>query len=105
MTLWTASEAANATGGKAQGDWTVNGVSIDTRTIEVGDLFVALKAARDGHDFVAQALEKGAGAALVSHIPEGLPAGAPLLIVEDVLGALEDLAAPLERAWAAKSLR
>ncbi|QTN35924.1 UDP-N-acetylmuramoyl-tripeptide--D-alanyl-D-alanine ligase [Cognatishimia activa] len=91
MTLWTASEAAKATGGKAQGDWTVNGVSIDTRTIQVGDLFVALKAARDGHDFVAQALEKGAGAALVSHIPEGLPADAPLLIAEDVLGALEDL--------------
>ena len=52
-------------------DWTAGGVSIDTRTIQPGDLFVALKAARDGHDFVAQALEKGAGAALVSRIPEG----------------------------------
>ena len=91
MTLWTASEAAKATGGKAQGDWTVDGVSIDTRTIVAGDLFVALKAARDGHDFVAQALEKGAGAALVSRIPEDLPADAPLLIVEDVLKGLEDL--------------
>ncbi len=58
MTLWTAAEAAEATGGRATTDWAVNGVSIDTRTIEPGDLFVALKAERDGHDFVAQALEK-----------------------------------------------
>jgi len=91
MSLWTASEAAAATGGRAQGDWAVGGVSIDTRTIEPGDLFVALKAARDGHDFVAQALEKGAGAALVSHIPEGVAEDAPLLIVDDVLKGLEAL--------------
>lgn len=91
MTLWTATEAAAATGGRAIGDWSVNGVSIDTRTIEPGDLFVALKAARDGHEFVAQALEKGAGAALVSSIPNGLPGDAPLLLVDDVQAALEDL--------------
>ena len=91
MTLWTASEAAAATGGQAQGDWAVSGLSIDTRTIEPGDMFVALKAARDGHDFVAQALEKGAGAALVSRVPEGLPADAPLLIVDDVQAGLEAL--------------
>ncbi len=91
MTLWTAEDAARATGGRAIGDWTVSGVSIDTRTIQKGDLFVALKAARDGHEFVAQALEKGAGAALVSHIPEGLPEGAPLLLVDDVLTGLEAL--------------
>ncbi|MBU3001132.1 UDP-N-acetylmuramoyl-tripeptide--D-alanyl-D-alanine ligase [Roseovarius nubinhibens] len=89
--LWTAREAAEATGGTAQGDWQVSGVSIDTRTLAEGDLFVALKAARDGHDFVAQALGKGAGAALVNHIPEGVAADAPLLIVEDVLAALEAL--------------
>ncbi|MDX2482235.1 MAG: UDP-N-acetylmuramoyl-tripeptide--D-alanyl-D-alanine ligase [Pseudodonghicola sp.] len=91
MTLWTAPEAEAATGGRAQGDWAVTGVSIDTRTLAPGDLFVALSAARDGHDFVAQALEKGAGAALVSHIPEGLAPDAPLLIVADVLKGLEAL--------------
>ncbi len=91
MTLWTASEAAEATGGQAVGDWQASGVSIDTRTIAPGDLFVALKAARDGHDFVAQALEKGAGAALVAHIPEGVAEDAPLLVVEDVQTALEAL--------------
>lgn len=91
MTLWTSAEAAAATGGQAIGDWAVTGVSIDTRTIQPGDLFVALKAARDGHDFVAQALAKGAGAALVSHRPEGVAEDAPLLIVEDVLPGLEAL--------------
>lgn len=91
MTLWTAAEAAEATGGRATTDWAVNGVSIDTRTIQPGDLFVALKAARDGHDFVAQALENGAGAALVSRIPEGVSDDAPLLIVDDVQTGLEAL--------------
>ncbi len=91
MSLWTAPEAEAATGGRAQGDWAVNGVSIDTRTLVPGDLFVALSAARDGHEFVAQALEKGAGAALVSHIPEGIAPDAPLLIVADVLKGLEAL--------------
>jgi UDP-N-acetylmuramoyl-tripeptide--D-alanyl-D-alanine ligase len=89
--LWTAAEAATATGGEATGDWQVSGISIDTRTLQPGDLFVALKAARDGHDFVGQALEKGAGAALVTHRPEGVAPDAPLLIVEDVQAALEGL--------------
>ncbi|RKF14828.1 UDP-N-acetylmuramoylalanyl-D-glutamyl-2,6-diaminopimelate--D-alanyl-D-alanine ligase [Roseovarius spongiae] len=91
MTLWSAADAAAATGGRAQGDWNAEGVSIDTRSLRPGDLFVALQAARDGHDFVAQALEKGAAAALVSRIPEGVAPDAPLLIVADVLGALEAL--------------
>ena len=60
MSLWTAAEAAAATGGRATTDWVAEGLSIDTRTIRPGDLFVALTDARDGHDFVAQALEKGA---------------------------------------------
>ncbi|MFD0857627.1 UDP-N-acetylmuramoylalanyl-D-glutamyl-2,6-diaminopimelate--D-alanyl-D-alanine ligase [Roseovarius aquimarinus] len=88
MSLWTAAEAAAATGGKAQGDWMASGVSIDTRTLAPGDLFVALSAARDGHDFVAAALAAGAAAALVSRIPEGVAPDAPLLVVEDVLEAL-----------------
>ncbi|WP_170460542.1 UDP-N-acetylmuramoyl-tripeptide--D-alanyl-D-alanine ligase [Ruegeria arenilitoris] len=91
MTLWTASEAAAATGGRATTDWQAGGVSIDTRTLQPGDLFVALKAARDGHDFVAQALDKGAAAALVTRVPEGVAPDAPLLIVDDVQTALEAL--------------
>ncbi len=91
MTLWTSDAAAAATGGEAVGTWSCTGVSIDTRTLEPGDLFVALKDQRDGHEFVAQALEKGAAAALVSHRPDGVAEDAPLLIVEDVLAGLEAL--------------
>ena len=89
--LWTSADAVTATGGRTIAKWKASGVSIDTRTIQPGDLFVALKDVRDGHDFVAQALKKGAAAALVSHIPEGVTADAPLLIVDDVLQALEKL--------------
>ncbi|MFT5062251.1 MAG: UDP-N-acetylmuramoyl-tripeptide--D-alanyl-D-alanine ligase, partial [Polaromonas sp.] len=89
--LWTAAEAKVATGGQAIGDWRASGVSIDTRTIAPGDLFVALSAARDGHEFVAAALQNGAAAALVTHVPEGVAADAPLLIVANVLDALTAL--------------
>ncbi|MBM7068455.1 UDP-N-acetylmuramoyl-tripeptide--D-alanyl-D-alanine ligase [Actibacterium sp. 188UL27-1] len=89
--LWTSTTAAEATGGQAFGDWEATGVSIDTRTLQSGDLFVALADIRDGHDFVADALANGAAAALVSKIPDGVADTAPLLIVADVLRALEDL--------------
>ena len=91
MTLWRATDAAAATGGATRGDWAATGVSIDTRTLCPGDLFVALSAARDGHDFVADALRKGAAAALVSRRPEGVAPDAPLLVVDDVQAALEAL--------------
>ena len=93
MTLWTSDDAVTATGGRSTADWAASGVSIDTRTLQPGELFVALKDVRDGHDFVAQALEKGAAAALVSRVPEGVWPDAPLLIVPDVLQALEALGA------------
>lgn len=89
--LWTSDEAVAATGGRTTAPWAAGGVSIDTRTLQPGDLFVALRDVRDGHEFVAQALEKGAAAALVSRVPDGLSSGAPLLVVPDVLKALEDL--------------
>ena len=91
--LWTSDQAAAATGGRLEGPaWEATGVSIDTRTLAPGDLFVALEDQRDGHDFVADALAKGGAAALVSRRPEGLPAEAPLLVVPDVLKGLGDLA-------------
>ncbi|MCR8725220.1 UDP-N-acetylmuramoyl-tripeptide--D-alanyl-D-alanine ligase [Frigidibacter sp. ROC022] len=93
MSLWTSAEAAAATGGRATVDWQADGVSIDSRSLQPGDLFVALKDVRDGHDFVAQALAKGAAAAMVSRVPEGVAADAPLLIVPDVLAGLAALGA------------
>ncbi|MCP2678124.1 UDP-N-acetylmuramoyl-tripeptide--D-alanyl-D-alanine ligase [Maricaulaceae bacterium NA33B04] len=99
--LWTAAEAARATQGQlTDGGWTAAGVSIDTRTIQPGDLFVALTDQRDGHDFAQAALDAGAAAVLVSK-PEA--ASGPRLVVRDVLSALRDLgAAARERSDAVR---
>ena len=92
--LWTAAEAARATGGEARGEWTAGGVAIDTREMAPGDLFVALAGEnRDGHGFVADALAGGAAAAMVSRIPEGLALDTPLLVVGDTLEGLRGLGA------------
>ncbi len=64
------------------------GASNDTRTIQPGQLFVALKSARDGHDFVPMALEKGAGAILCQHCDGDYPA----IVVEDTRIALGQIA-------------
>ena len=65
MSLWTSAEAEAATLGKASAAFEVSGLSIDTRTLKAGDLFVALKGDnRDGHDFVRAAFDAKAGAAL-----------------------------------------
>ena len=91
MNLWSSSEAEAATLGTASRAFEVNGLSIDTRTIKPGDLFVALKGDnRDGHDFVRAAFEAKAGAALVTHKPEAVDG--PLLTVAHTQRGLEDLA-------------
>ena len=90
--LWIAAEAAAACGGRTTRHWEAQGVSIDSRTLDRGDLFVALQGPHfDGHDFVAQALAKGAAAAMVSRVPEGIPENAPLLLVKDTMDALTEL--------------
>lgn len=90
--LWTAAEAAAATGGRPSGTWSASGVSIDSRSLQPGDLFVALQGPNfDGHDFVAAALRNGAAAAVASRVPEDVPAGAPLLLVADTTDALRAL--------------
>ncbi len=75
--LWTSTQLAAATGAKVAPGMVVSGVSIDSRALAPGDLFVALKVARDGHDFAAAAIANGAAAALVARdiagvIPEKL---------------------------------
>lgn len=86
--LWTSAEAATATGGRAVGRWLASGISIDTRDLAPGDLFVALKDKRDGHGFVPQAQAAGACAALVERrVGEG-----PALVVPNTLKGLEALA-------------
>jgi UDP-N-acetylmuramoyl-tripeptide--D-alanyl-D-alanine ligase len=88
--LWSAAEAVQATGGSGAGGWAATGVSIDTRTLMAGDLFVALRGPNhDGHDFVTAALERGAAAAMVDRDAAG-PADR-LLRVADTLGGLQAL--------------
>jgi len=86
--LWASAEIAAATDGRATGDFTCTGVSIDSRSVESGDLFVALAGVRDGHEFVPGAMQSGAAGALVSQAVE-----APAVIVPDTLRALEKLGA------------
>ncbi|MBN9544970.1 MAG: UDP-N-acetylmuramoyl-tripeptide--D-alanyl-D-alanine ligase [Alphaproteobacteria bacterium] len=102
MTLWTSGEAQVATLGKASTDFSVRGLSIDTRTLKEGDLFVALKGERDGHDFVEAAFKAKAGAALVSRAVPG--AKGPLLTVADTQRGLEDLAVAARARSSAKIL-
>jgi UDP-N-acetylmuramoyl-tripeptide--D-alanyl-D-alanine ligase len=91
--LWTSQDAEAATLGTASKPFEVTGLSIDTRTLKPGDLFVALKGdARDGHAFVKDALAAKAGAALVQRAMGDLPANAPLLTVANTQRGLEDLA-------------
>jgi UDP-N-acetylmuramoyl-tripeptide--D-alanyl-D-alanine ligase len=71
----------------------VKGISIDTRTLEEGELFFAIKGpSSDGHDYVGTAFEKGAAAAVVDEAhAEALRGLGPLYVVHDVLPALERL--------------
>src|SRR5437868_3369768 len=82
----------------------VPGLSIDTRTIRPGEAFFAIQGEnRDGHDFVEAALKAGAGLAVVAAAKQAaLPKDAPLLIVADVLEALNDLARASRARSAAK---
>src|ERR1700733_9327817 len=86
---WTAHDLLEATGGTMSVPFVASGVSIDTRTIQPGDLFVALRGeTSDGHAFVADAIAKGAAGAMV-HRP--VPEVSRLLLVDDTLAALHRL--------------
>src|SRR5690606_7832002 len=92
--LWTIEALVEAMGGRPLGQMPagVHGISIDTRTLEPGDAFFAIKGeTMDGHDFATAAVKAGAGILVVA---EGkLPAlgrlTAPMIVVPDVLAALE----------------
>jgi UDP-N-acetylmuramoyl-tripeptide--D-alanyl-D-alanine ligase len=91
--IWTSDEAVQATGGQCVQNWVAEGVSIDSRTVEFNDLFIALEGPnQDGHAYVADAFKAGAAAAIVRYVPEGYAGGEPLLIVDDTQAALEGLA-------------
>lgn len=91
--LWTFDELAKATGGTLTGvsegaSRQATGVNFDSRALQPGDVFLALKGVRDGHDFVPQAFQSGAAIAVTRRPIEG----GPCLLVPDVQTALEDMA-------------
>ncbi|MGH9587735.1 MAG: UDP-N-acetylmuramoyl-tripeptide--D-alanyl-D-alanine ligase [Acidobacteriaceae bacterium] len=95
---WSGAELEGADGLAAEG------YSIDSRTVGPGELFIAIKGERfDGNDFVSAALERGAVAALVARDRiEAIRKTAgehPLLITDDTLKALQQLAAAVRRHW------
>ena len=88
--LWTAAQAAAATGGTAVGEWQASGIAIDSRAVAPGDLFVALQGPNhDAHAFVDAAMAAGAAAALVRRGAIG--GTTPRLEVDDTLAGLERL--------------
>jgi UDP-N-acetylmuramoyl-tripeptide--D-alanyl-D-alanine ligase len=92
--LWTTADLRAATHGHGHGPIPATGVSIDTRTLKPGDLFVALVGENgDGHAHVAAALAQGAAGAMVHRQPDGVAANAPLLHVADTLAGLTALGA------------
>ena len=94
--LWSAAEVAAATGGVLQGDdRPITGLTYNSREIVPGDLFLALKGERDGHQFAGGAFASGAATALVEHPVDG----GPCVVVPDTLRGLEALGvAARERA-------
>ena len=87
--------------GKFNRESVATGYSIDSRTLQPGDLFFAVQGERlDGHDFVEAALAKGAVAAVVERQHQArFPSGSPLLLVEDTIAALQRLGAAVRRLW------
>lgn len=111
-TMFTAAEIVSATGGRSirgEPSQTVPGISIDSRTLRTGDLFVAIRGERfDGHQFVYAALERGACGVLVNvsaHRIPNTPAEEALLRdkivigVTDTLTALQDLSRFHRQRW------
>lgn len=79
---------------------TFTSASIDSRTLQAGQLFFAIRGPRfDGHAFLEDAAERGAIAAVVAETPEQRPRNLPLVRVDDTTEALSDLASHVRRQW------
>ena len=88
--LWTSDEVAGALGAAITAPFVADGVTFDSRAVAQGDLFFALSGeTTDGHGFVADALKRGAAAAVVSRDVDS--AGGTLVRVPDTMKALVDL--------------
>ena len=89
--LWGWDEIVGAAGGAADGGVPkcgISGLSLDSRGLDAGEVFVALKDQRDGHEFVTGAFERGASAALVRRDYARKPGDGPLIRVPETLEGL-----------------
>jgi UDP-N-acetylmuramoyl-tripeptide--D-alanyl-D-alanine ligase len=92
--LWTWGDLLAASGAAPDGApaAAVTGFSLDTRTLQPGEVFVAIRDVRDGHDFVLEAFRKGAAAAVVESAYKRVAGDGGLLRVEHPLEALRAIA-------------
>ncbi|MDD3287559.1 MAG: UDP-N-acetylmuramoylalanyl-D-glutamyl-2,6-diaminopimelate--D-alanyl-D-alanine ligase [Alphaproteobacteria bacterium] len=91
---WHAEEVIRAVRGHClhEQSWIATGVAIDSRSIQKDDLFIALKGpTHDAHEFIAQAFQNGAVAAIAHRSPTQVPSSAPVILVDDTFSALQDL--------------
>src|SRR5881394_2777657 len=91
-----------AAGGDFDREMVASGYSIDSRTLQPGELFFAVRGERlDGHDFVQAALQKGAVGAVIAKTQAGRFAGDKNLLAapSDVLAALQTLGSAVRRIW------
>ena len=105
--LWTSEALVAAMDGRPLGPMPegISGISIDSRSLQPGDAFFAIKGeAMDGHDFVTAAIKAGAGVLVVAEgkLPSLGRLTAPIIVVEDVLVALEKLGVAARARSAAK---
>jgi UDP-N-acetylmuramoyl-tripeptide--D-alanyl-D-alanine ligase len=90
--LWTSEEVAKLTGGVSSTNWHATGISIDSRTTEPGDLFIPISGPNfDGHNFIKNALMKGAVASITSRPLENISKDTNLLQVTDTVKALSEM--------------
>ncbi|MGB4100503.1 MAG: UDP-N-acetylmuramoylalanyl-D-glutamyl-2,6-diaminopimelate--D-alanyl-D-alanine ligase [Alphaproteobacteria bacterium] len=90
--LWSGEDVARCTRGTGPTDWHATGLSIDSRTVAPGDLFIALKGPlHDGNDHAPKAIAVGACAAVVSRLPDHISPDSKYILVPDTFAALQDL--------------
>ena len=101
--LWTDRDTASL--GASSASWSVTGVSIDTRTIVPGDLFIALRGPNfDGHHFASQAVEAGAASVVHAAVATALPSGAYVLHCREAIpSAAAANATAAKEMWAASA--
>ncbi|MFT5224236.1 MAG: UDP-N-acetylmuramoyl-tripeptide--D-alanyl-D-alanine ligase, partial [Glaciecola sp.] len=101
IALQTGEIAALVNGDQIGPEVTVTGIIADSRAVSSGELFVALRDERDGHDFLASAFANGAAAALIERV-EALPEGMPGIVVADTWQAIATLAGAVRTRLAPK---